>query len=279
MISKTLPATKAATFCVQLPVSALDERVRPFGTGFFVSPDGWFITAAHVITQDNKATGALRTDLDKMNLIRPNDTPTSWRPPLRIQQLEFDHIERTFDLALFRASFADHKDLPSLDCLAGFPYIELSISALEDGDPIYIFGYPLNEYVLDELSPEMMKLFPPGTPATFSATLLRTRVTSAIIASRDHVLVSKGSQSSPICYVLDKPINPGNSGGPAISPQTGCAFGFCKGFQSMLIEQRDLPWPTPPKVLVPSLYGVVQSFLNDHIVEMLRSRGIPVSEE
>ena len=214
----------------------------------------------HVIAENQKQDGTIRRDLDQMNLIRPNDTPTSFRPPLRITRLKHQYTEPAIDLSLFKADFADHKGLPSLDPLTGFPFIEVSSRALEEGEPIYIFGYPLQECIHGVHSAANNEATPPRDAGSVSATLLSPKVTSAIIASLDSGRASRGSIVFPPRYHIDKPVNPGNSGGPAIAPDTGKAFGFCTAFQTMLVEQTDLPFPSPPFVLVPSLYGIVQSF-------------------
>lgn len=39
MIRQTLDATRAATFCIELPNAAHYGMPVPIGTGFFVSPD------------------------------------------------------------------------------------------------------------------------------------------------------------------------------------------------------------------------------------------------
>lgn len=71
MIRKTLSTTKLATFSIDLP--NLDTKMQglpmPRGTGFFVSRDGWFITAAHVITTNGESDGTPRSDIDKAYLI------------------------------------------------------------------------------------------------------------------------------------------------------------------------------------------------------------------
>jgi hypothetical protein len=142
-----------------------------------------------------------------------------------------------------------------------------------------MFGYPLQEYILSEHAPQAMPLLPPGASRFFSTTLLRPKVTSAIVASLDTYRMSMGSIIYPPHYWIDKALNAGNSGGPAIVPDTGHAFGFCTAFETMLVEQKDLPFPAPPFVRVPSLYGVVQSFLGDYVAELFKSRGIPISED
>ena len=58
MIRKTIAATQAATFCLEIPDPNRKNMHTPMGTGFFVSPDGLFVTAAHVVM--NPKTGALR---------------------------------------------------------------------------------------------------------------------------------------------------------------------------------------------------------------------------
>jgi serine protease Do len=265
MIKPTLAATKAATFSVQVPEPAYKGHLNAVGTGFFISPDGWFITAAHVITGED---GQLVGDLERMNLMRPNRTPSTIYRPLYVEGLKLDYVDKVFDLALFKADFSTNKDQPSLTGLSGFPFIEVSIRALEEGDPVYLFGYPLNASIYDELPPEA---FPPGFPVTTSFTLnpLSTRVTSAIIASVEGNRI----------YYVDKALNPGNSGGPAIVPDTGRAFGVCTAFQAMEMDQAGLPWSNiVPSVYVPSLYGVVQNFLDGGIVELFKTRHIPIGD-
>jgi S1-C subfamily serine protease len=54
-ITRTLANSQAATFCIELPNSLQHGMPTPTGTGFFVSPDGYFVTAAHVITENNQS--------------------------------------------------------------------------------------------------------------------------------------------------------------------------------------------------------------------------------
>ena len=65
MIRKTLNATKAATYLIELPNAQDGIMPTPTGTGFFVSDDGWFVTAAHVITENGHPNGPVRSDIDK----------------------------------------------------------------------------------------------------------------------------------------------------------------------------------------------------------------------
>ena len=51
MIAKTAASTKKATFAVQVPnpTTRAREFPSPRGTGFFISNDGYFVTARHVL--------------------------------------------------------------------------------------------------------------------------------------------------------------------------------------------------------------------------------------
>jgi serine protease Do len=65
MIRMTLTTTQLATFSIDLPNARMQGMPSPTGTGFFVSPDGWFVTAAHVVTKDNRSDGDPRDDIDQ----------------------------------------------------------------------------------------------------------------------------------------------------------------------------------------------------------------------
>jgi len=65
MIRRTLPHTQAATFSVLLPDQKKQGMPTATGTGFFVSPDGWFVTAAHVISENGQPNGQVRGDVSQ----------------------------------------------------------------------------------------------------------------------------------------------------------------------------------------------------------------------
>ena len=64
MIRKSLRIVQAATFCIELPSKANHDMPTPTGTGFFVSPDGWFVTAVHVISKNGAIDGEPRDDIN-----------------------------------------------------------------------------------------------------------------------------------------------------------------------------------------------------------------------
>jgi len=99
MIKQSLATTKEATFCVELPNRNQHGMPSPTGTGFFVSPDGWFITAAHVITENGAPNGTVRNDIDQCWLMK--ETRVAGRAPgAMCQNVSFDTVVPDIDLAL-----------------------------------------------------------------------------------------------------------------------------------------------------------------------------------
>lgn len=240
----------------------------PTGTGFFVSPDGWFITAAHVITENGQPDGPIRGDIDQSRLMKEA------RPGQFIggmcQAVKFEYIDPATDFALLKVDFAANANKDYLRNRSGFPYIEVSNRELEEGEPIYAFGYPLSESSLVVNAPGIVIGHAAHSP----------RVTSAIVASTMESTKLVSSPNDIKVYVLDKALNYGNSGGPIIATDTGKAHAICSRFQPVRIPQPHLkdPHGNSPVIMIPSLYGVVSSLSNTRILEQLRSRGVPLSD-
>src|SRR5581483_2238228 len=133
MIRKTLATTKAATFSIHLPNPSRAGVATPAGTGFFVSPDGWFLTAAHVVM----INGQLRDDLNKAILdqsIHPNTIESL--TIFRGMDVEVASPDVGADFALMKVDPGRNpRDKP-------FPYLQVSRKELEEGSPVYAFGYP-----------------------------------------------------------------------------------------------------------------------------------------
>jgi serine protease Do len=132
MIRRTLAATKAATYSVCLPRAGTGLLPAPIGTGFFVSPDGWFVTAAHVLTQDGQSTGPVRSDLNIMTLMQiPGPQP--------IINVNLVHVDHGNDFALLKTDIAGQLPGPLLAGKTAFPFIEISTRTVEEGEPVYSF--------------------------------------------------------------------------------------------------------------------------------------------
>ena len=137
------------------------------------------------------------------------------------------------------------------------PFIAVSERWLEEGDPVYAFGFPLPSY----------KKLPVGTANVELS--LNSRITSAIVSAKE------GAH-----YVLDKALNYGNSGGPIVSVDTGRVEAFCSRFQPVHIPQYHLSVDplNPVCIIIPSLYSYVVSLSHAPMQEEFAKRGIIPSD-
>jgi len=246
----------AATFCIELPNTKVGGMPTPAGTGFFISPEGWFVTAAHVILDKN---GSTRKDLDRAVLIKEQNAHDYKKI---CQHVSLGHIFPRLDIALLKVDFEKNSNKEWLNKKTEFPFIKVSTGHLEMGDEVYSFGYPLSSYGIIK-------------PGELGYTKLSPRVTSAIISSNFDTNMGAGG---PKNYVLDKALNYGNSGGPIIATETGHAHAICSRFQPLVIPQQHLKDNNgnPIPIMIPSLYGVVSSFNDKEFIGVLMSRDIPV---
>ena len=243
-IPPTLHATKIATFAVLLPDQAQDGLLTPHGTAFLVSPDGYLVTARHVVADDS---GNIRSDISQMHLMKEME-PGKAVPPL--QGVSLIHEDASVDLALLKL---DSK---------GLPFLTISTRVLDDGEPVYAFGYPLS-------SGEMVYQ---DKNVSVGQTTLVPRTTSAVVAAHreSHGMIVTGGD--PQVYGLDKALNYGNSGGPIVATRDGRVHAVCSRFQPVPIGQP--PGVGVPVVLIPSLYCVVSRVSDPRFLAVLESEGI-----
>lgn len=192
MIRRTLTATQLATFSIDLPNERAKRMPAPTGTGFFVSEDGWFVTAAHVVTKDNRPEGTPRDDISEAWLMKESRPGEGLMGMCQYPRLEL--VEPDFDFALLKLEFGRNSDKEHLKGRTGFPFLVVSTRQLEEGEPVYAFGYPLSMYGLLPSGPNVVMGHASHCPRTTSAVVAATMdVTSMISTSHD-----------PQVYVLDK---------------------------------------------------------------------------
>ena len=265
MIRRTLGASKAATFCVELPHPSSGGLPAPTGTGFFVSPDGWFVTAGHVVREGGRPEGQVRTDISKAWLKKELPRPGTTSPFCDSVSLEY--ADPRHDIALLKVDLEANVNKDWLKGKTGFPHLRVSSRNLEEGEPVYCFGYPLSDLLIHQKEPVVV-----------GETALCPRVTSAIVSSTIEMRTGLTTEFDEQVYVVDKALNYGNSGGPVIAAETGNVHALCTRFQPVFIPQQHLASSEDPDeqvfVAIPSLYGVVLSLANPMILDLLGSHGI-----
>jgi serine protease Do len=263
MIRKTLQSTKRATFAIVIP----NKGMVPLGTGFFVSPDGWFVTAAHCITDINKPDKPLRENIEKVWLMQESIVPPAnyfqYVPPDKIyQHISVEYIDQSADFALMKLDFTANQNKGSPKDKTGFPYIEVSSRELDEGEPVYAFNYPLSSHFLK--------------PDILGASHLAPRLTSTIVSSTDNSNALEQKWLKQKVYVLKKALNYGNNGGPIIAAETGKVHALCSGLQFVSIPQD--PDGKSFSIKISGLYSVVTSFANPSILQKLNEFDIPISK-
>jgi len=236
MIRNTLERTKNSTFLIRVPSSIPEYRgfPSPTGTGFFISGNGYFLTANHVLES-----------------VSSGDQLTIEQPELERVGSQLKHIDIVkkwpqFDIALLKVDFGKNSTNLLLKGRTEFHYLDIDFGNCLDGTPVYSYGFPLPKVDIKG-----------DQTALFALEFLCPRVTSAIVSSHYDALGPVTSPALPKWYVIDKALNYGNSGGPIILVETGKVIALCARFQPVSIRQKQ-----SISVTVPSLYSIASSLAN-----------------
>ena len=230
IIRNTVNHTKEATYVVHIPKTELDFPF-PNGTGFFISSEGYFITANHVIKGVRNFSKVRFSQPDGAHVLNIT-LITQWE---------------NYDLALLKANFEANKDRETFKDRDGFPFLEIDFDEKIEGTPVYVYGYPLPEVKLVGRSNGLMI----GTIG------FCPRVTSAVISSKYDMIRASRSENDPKIYAIDKPLAYGNSGGPLILTESGKVFAVAVRFQPISIPQS-----SQSIIKVPTTYGIVSLLAN-----------------
>src|SRR5690242_11179789 len=121
MIRRTLSSTQAATFSILLPDSSRQGLPTPAGTGFFVSGDGLFVTARHVVV--DRDNGEPRSDIDAAWLQKER---RSFDGGAMCQWPELVWEDKETDVALLKVDFRRNAPKDWLKDQQSFPYLRVS---------------------------------------------------------------------------------------------------------------------------------------------------------
>ena len=239
LISNSIERTKKSTFLVRVPSTKPEYKnfPSPNGTGFFISADGYFLTASHVL-KGVSSGDKLKLSQPELELIKGGTKD--------LEHIEILQIWPQFDIALLKVNLEKNINNPLLTNKTGFNYLDIDFEDCLDGTPVYSYGFPLPEVQIKGNEQLLIGL-----------EFLCPRVTSAIISSHYDAIGPIRSKALPKWYVIDKALNYGNSGGPIILTETGKVIAVCARFQPVSIRQA-----TNISVTVPSLYSIASSLTN-----------------
>jgi serine protease Do len=288
MIRKTLAHTKTATYSVGMLRSEQNEGVLPVGTGFFVGP-GLFATANHVIASGGQPHSVITEEAVGVHAAS-----------MRIADVLFTDADADFALLRVALSLDQQKvlELPAP--------LKVSTRLLEEGEPVYSFGYPLaqlraplrfslkearrfglpvddlvgeageplTDYDIDEDRPIFALMTHNLSPRTTSAVVASRREYFSLIGDLSADALGPRADERDKFYVTDKALNYGNSGGPIVATETGKVHAVCTKFQPVSVPQVD-----GGSVMIPSLYGVVTRLSFAPILEVLRAHGVVTTDD
>ena len=228
-----IKSIREATFCVLIPDPNNHYFPTPRGTGFFISPNGYFITAAHVVNVVD-----VNDDKQIIELERPTNDFSVF-----VKNLKIINVWNEYDIALLKADLQENSKMSYFKDRKEFPYIDIDFNDHFEGEEVLTFGFPLPKAAVQDNENIKIGLI------EFSP-----RFTSAIISSTVESFKPVRTSNDPKFYVIDKALNYGNSGGPVLIRSSNRAISICVRFQPQQMKDSGIN--------VPSLYGITSSLQN-----------------
>lgn len=190
------------------------------GTGFIGAPNR-FITASHVISNNEQAESAQHQDGDKYYLVRHDDEGAFhfriFEPKMNKEIFLYPDIDLAIiylDNEFYQIGdqiFADRND-----------FIRISKDFLPIGSEIGVLGYPLCQLAFENAD-------------------LGKPLISNILLRADKGVINCRYQASEknYSYEFTMAFNPGNSGGPIFDIKTGRLVSMVKGYGSVVINAKE----------------------------------------
>ncbi len=213
--------------CVYLVVRCREDKKNQklhwttLGSGFVSAPNR-FITAAHVINNDEKNdVNAKHQTGDKYLLLRHDDEDSRHGYLLDLKTDRDLFLYPEFDLGILYLpdNFYEDKGVKNID---KSDFIKFSSTDQPIGTDIGVLGYPLSvlEFENDDInSPKIGNI------------ILRT--------DRGVVNCKYRTDSDHVLYEFTLAFNPGNSGGPIFNFKSGRAVSIVKGYKTVPIRTRE----------------------------------------
>jgi S1-C subfamily serine protease len=208
-------------------------RAGVAGTGFFVSPEGFILTAAHVITETAQAArsgGATKVEfICGMSLDAASGLQAQFHGSFDLVPLTVKEIDPVHDVALlqttrnpFSPTFSSSIQIGKNELKVPVGVARLNRELPPEGQLVLVSGYPLS------------------IPSLVTQRGMIASETFSLVQMQDPRLPPGVSKPEPEDMILlDAVVNPGNSGGPAYLPGTDCVVGIVEAFrQSPLFTNK-----------------------------------------
>jgi hypothetical protein len=200
---------------VRVRKEGVGYRWTTLGSGFFVSPNGYFLTCHHVINSPKNQ----HIDGDGYRIL--SRTGGSLGKFARWHQIL--NVTAGKELTLI-----PDKDIAIIKFPLGLEdkqvHLNINYSPVDDGTSIGVMGYPLSRLMFKNNNvnePDLSNIFP--------------RLSRNIISSQQEVELLQtpdGNVSNIILVEVNFLFVPGNSGGPIFSADNGDAIAFVAGYRA-----------------------------------------------